>query len=138
MRALLLTCLAVGLTGCTIERLGPPSVVMTQPIPVKARDVQVFETASAVAAPFSVVEELFVKDDGDDLPRTLESQLRVMAGARGANAIIMDPLNRRLNGTRVVVGLTLDKPFKYYKATAIWIGDGPKPEKYLGTLGGGK
>lgn len=61
-----------------------------------------------------------------------------MAGARGANAIIMDPLNRRLNGTRVVVGLSLDKPFKYYKATAIWIGDGSRPEKYLGTIGEGR
>lgn len=87
---------------------------------------------------FTVVGELFVKDNGDDLPRVLESQLRVMAGARGANAIIMDPLNRRLNGTRVVVGLSLEKPFEYYKATAIWIGDGPRPERYHGTLGGDK
>ena len=134
MRASLVTCLAVGLTGCTIERVGPPSVVMTQPIRVDARDVQVFETADLVKGRFSVVDELFVKDDGGDLPRVLESRLRVMAGARGANAIILDPLNRRLNGTRVVVGLSLDKPFRYFNATAIWVGDGPRPEKYLGTL----
>lgn len=138
MRVLVVTCLAVGLTGCTIERIGPPGVVMTRPIRVKANDVQVFETAELVRGRFSVVDDLFVKDNGDDLPRELESRLRVMAGARGANAIIMDPLNRRLNGTRVVVGLSLEKPFKYYKATAIWIGDGPRPEKYLGTLGGGR
>lgn len=136
MRALLVTCLAVVLSGCTIERVGPPGVVMTRVVRVKASDVKVFQVADVVKDRFSVVDDLYVTDNGDDLPRVLEGRLRVMAGARGANAIIMDPLNRRLNGTRIVVGPTLDDPFKYYRATAIWIGDGPRPEKYLGTLGG--
>lgn len=69
MQALLVTCLAVGLTACTIERVGPPGVVMTHPIRVKARDVQVFETADLVKGRFSVVDDLFVEDNGDDLPR---------------------------------------------------------------------
>ena len=137
MRALLIIGLAVGVSGCTIERIGPPGIVMTRAVRVNASDVRIFETATLVKSSFSVVEDVFVKDDGNVLPRELERQLRVMAGARGANALIMDPLNRRLNGTRAVVGPSFNEPFEYFKATAIWIGDGPRPEKYLGTLGGG-
>jgi len=97
--------------------------------------VKVFQSAADVKDHFSVVDTVFVKDDRQTLPRVLERQLRVMAGARGANAIITDPLNRRLNGTRVDLRPTLDNPFDYFSATAIWIGDGEPPRKYLGTLG---
>jgi len=138
MRASFVACLIVVLPGCTIERVGPPGVVMTQSVRVKARDVKIFQTADMVQNRFSVVEDIYVTDNGDELPRVLEDRLRVMAGARGANAIIVHPLNRKLNGTRITVGPTLDDPFKYYRATAIWIGEGPRPERYLGTLGGGR
>jgi hypothetical protein len=135
MRLLMVPGLAVLLSGCAIERVGPPGVVMTRAVRVKARDVKVFASADMVKDRFVVVDDVFVKDNGDDLPREMESRLRVMAGARGANAIILHPLNRRLNGTRVVTGLRLDNPFEYFRATAIWIGNGRRPEKYLGTLG---
>ena len=82
-----------------------------------------------------MVDTIFVKDDGQTLPRVLERQLRVMAGARGANAIITNPLNRRLNGVWVDLQPTLDNSFDYFSATAIWIGDGEPPQKYLGILG---
>ncbi|MEG3170601.1 hypothetical protein U1708_00080 [Sphingomonas sp. ZB1N12] len=123
------------LSGCTVERIGPPGVTLTRPIRVKSEEVKVFQSAADVKDHFSVVDTVFVKDDGQTLPRVLERQLRVMAGARGANAIITDPLNRRLNGTRVDLRPTLDNSFEYFSATAIWIGDGEPPRKYLGTLG---
>lgn len=127
---------AILLSGCTVERVGPPGVALTRPIRVRSEEVKVFQNVADVKGHFSVVDTVFVKDDGQTLPRVLERQLRVMAGARGANAIITDPLNRRLNGTRVDLRPTLDNPFDYFSATAIWIGDGEPPQKYLGTLGG--
>lgn len=137
MRRLLLAGLALGLSGCAIERIGPPGAVLTRAIRVKASDVQVYAAANEVAGQYAIVEDLFVSDDGDELPRVLEERLRIMAGARGANAIIMHPLNRRLDGTRIVNGLALDDPLKYYRATAIWMCSGPPPEKVLGTIGAG-
>ncbi|MEG8055394.1 hypothetical protein QP150_00180 [Sphingomonas sp. 22L2VL55-3] len=137
MRTTLLITMAISLSGCTIERIGPPGVVLTRPIRVPAKDVQVFKTLAEVKGRFTVIDSIFVKDDGKTTPELLERDLRVIAGARGANAIITDPLNRTPNGLRVDLRPTLDDPFKYYSATAIWIGDGERPEKYLGTLGGG-
>ena len=99
--------------------------------------MQVFKTLAEVKGRFTVIDSIFVKDDGKTTPELLERDLRVIAGARGANAIITDPLNRTPDGLRVDLRPTLDDPFKYYSATAIWIGDGERPEKYLGTLGGG-
>ncbi len=127
---------AVLLSDCTIQRIGPPGVIVTGPIRVKAQLVQVFKSAADVMGHFSVVDRVWVKDDGDTFPRALERQLRGLAGARGANAIITDPFNRELNGTRVDLRPTLDKLFEHFSATAIWIGDGARPEKQLGTLGG--
>lgn len=138
MRPMLVIATAISLSGCTVERIGPPGVVLTRPIRVQAKDVQVFESMAEVKGRFRVVDTIFVKDDGKDTPHLLERELRELAGARGANAIVTDPLNRKPNGTRVDLRLTLDDPFKYFSATAIWIGDGKRPEKYLGTLGGGK
>ncbi|BCA62726.1 hypothetical protein HMP09_1960 [Sphingomonas sp. HMP9] len=125
---------AILLSSCAVERIGPPGVALTQPVRVKAQDVQVFKAAADVKGHFSVVDKVWVKDDGDTLPRVLERHLRALAGARGANAIITDPLNRQLNGTRVDLRPTLDNPFEYFSATAIWIGEGERPEKHLGTL----
>ena len=127
-----ITATAIALSGCTIERVDPPGVMVTRPIRVQARDVQVFETMAEVKGRFSVVDSIYVKDDGKTDPQLLERELRDLAGARGANAIVTDPLNRKLNGTRVDFRPTLDDPFDYFSATAIWIGDGERPEKYLG------
>ena len=137
MKIALVIAMTISLSGCTIERVGPPGVVLTRPIRVHGKDVQVFETMAEVKGRFQVVDSIYVKDDGKTDPQILERELRDLAGARGANAIITDPLNRKLNGTRVDLRLTLDDPFKYFSATAIWIGEGERPEKYLGTLGGG-
>lgn len=136
MRGLSLGLAVLFTTACTIERVGPPGVVLTRPIRVRASQVQVYETASMVPGQFSVVDDLDIKDDGAELPRVLEKQLRELAGGRGANAVILDPLNRKPNGTRVVTGLTLDDPFTHFRGTAIWVGDGPRPVTNLGTLGG--
>ena len=136
MRALIGMAVCFAATGCAIEKLSPPGVVMTRAIAVHPRDVKVFADLVDVPARYSVVEEVWIKDDGDMSPREMASRLRVQAGARGANAIVMNKLNRRDNGTRVDLNLRLDDPFDYYSATAIWIGAGERPEKYLGTLGG--
>ncbi len=102
--------LASGLGGCTVERPGPPGW-------------------------FVSVEEIWVRDDGDELPRVLESRLRTNAGALGANGIVLHPNNRRENGTRVDLDVTLDDPFDYFRATAIWIGEGQPPQIPLGRKG---
>lgn len=136
MKTWLVTAVATLLCGCAIEHVGPPGVTLTRPIRVKAEDVLVFKSAAEVEHHFTVIDSVWVKDDGDSLPRALERQLRELAGSRGANAIITDPLNRQLNGTRVDLTPTLNDPFKYFSATAIWIGEGSPPEKYLGTIRG--
>jgi len=130
--------LMASLSGCMVERIGPPGVVLTRPVRVSPRDVRVFASAAMVPGPYRVVDEVFVKDDGDSQPRVLERHLRELAGARGANAIILDPMNRTPNGLRVDLRPTLDRPFEYFRARAIWLGAGPRPETYLGTLGGAK
>lgn len=111
---------------------------MTRAHTVPARDVRVFEPADMVRQGFWVVEELTVRDDGEANIAELQRDLRVMAGARGANALVLHPMNRRPNGTRVVVGPSLGDPFEQYRATAIWIGDAPPPVRQLGLLGGGQ
>lgn len=135
MREVLLGVAALSMAGCTIERLGPPDVVLTRPVRVKASEVRVFETAALVPGQFSVIDDLDIKDDGTETPRALEKRLRELAGSWGANAIILGSLNRKPNGTRVVTGLTLDDPFKHFRGTAIWIGDSPRPVTDLETLG---
>lgn len=123
-------------SGCTVERIGPPGITMTRPVAVKPRNVLVFGETQRVPGPFSIVEEIYVKDDGDKSVEELERDLRSQAGARGANAILLHPLNRKDNGTRVKLGIHLDDPFDYYRATAVYMGPGPRPEIYLGALGG--
>lgn len=136
MRGLSLGLAVLFTTACTIERVGQPGVVLSRPIRVKVSQVRLYETASMVPGQFSVVDDLDIKDDGAELPRVLEKRLRELAGGRGANAVILDPLNRKPNGTRVVTGLTLDDPFTHFRGTAIWVGNGPRPVTNLGTLGG--
>lgn len=136
MKGLLLGIVMVAVTACTVERVGPPGVALIRPVRVKASEVRVFEAAALVSGQFSIVDNLDIKDDGTETPRALEKRLRELAGGRGANAVILDPLNRKPNGTRVVTGFRLDDPFKHFRGTAIWIGDGPRPVINLGTLGG--
>lgn len=93
-----------------------------------------YENAAVVRGPFVVVDESSINEDGTELPRVLEKRLRTLAGARGANAIILHPLNRKPNGTRVITGITLDDPFKHFRARAIHMGSGPQPVQHLGTL----
>ena len=135
MKMLALAGFTAALSGCAIERIGPPGVALTRPVHVHARDVSVFRDAAMIRNRFSVVDQVFIKDDGETLPRVLEKRLRELAGARGANAIILDSMNRPENGTGVDLRVTLDKPFEYFQATAIWIGDGPPAQEHLGTIG---
>ena len=135
MKTTLVVGCALALSGCAIEKVGPPGVTLTRPIRVKGRDVQVYRSAAEIPGRFSVVEPIWIKDDGETPPDVLERQLRQMAGARGANAIITDASNRRPNGTRVDLRPTLDNPFDYFSATAIWLGEGEQPQQRLGTLG---
>lgn len=127
--------LAPLLAGCAVERVGPPGVTLTRPVRVEARHVRAFHRLADVEGRYSVVDDVFVEDDGVTAPRILERRLCELAGARGANAIVPDPLNRPLNGTRIDLRPTFDKPFQYFSATAIWIGDGERPVKDLGALG---
>ena len=126
----------LALAGCTVEKISPPGIVLTRPIAVKPRNVQVFQDVAQVPRPHSVVEKIWIKDDGALYPDEMLSQLRVKAGAIGANAIVLDPTNRRDNGTRIDLKLRFDNPFDYFSGTAIWIGPGERPETYLVTIGG--
>lgn len=122
-------------SGCTVERIGPPGVAMTRPYAVRPAEVAVFPTADMVRGPFYIVEEVTTEDDGERSIGELDRDLRVQAGARGANAIILHPMNRRPNGTRVVIGLQSSDVFADYRATAIWLGDNPPRVRNLGGPG---
>lgn len=135
-RLLSLGCALLLVTACTIEHVGPPGIVLTRSIRIKPSEVNVYETASTVPGPFSIVDDLDIKDDGTEQPRVLEKRLRELAGDRGANAVILDPLNRKPNGTRIVIAPAIDNPFGHFRGTAIWLGDGPRPVINLGTVGG--
>lgn len=128
-----LSLLAAALTigGCTIQRIDDGGPFATRPVTVPAKDVAVYQRLEDVPGPYTVVEEVFVKDDGEALIRELESTLRVKAGARGANAIILAQTNRRPNGVRTNFEVGLDNPFDYYSATAIWVGEGRPPVKVI-------
>ena len=134
MKWCVVAAMSVVLAGCSVQHVGPPGVTLTRAVKVKARNVMVYNEFQAVPGRYAVVEEVFVKDDGSMSPEEMASNLRVQAGARGANAIVMSVTNRRNNGLRIDTRVRLDNPFDYYSATAIWIGDGPRPETYLGTL----
>lgn len=138
MKLVLVAVLATSLAGCSVERIGAPGVTLTRVVPVKARDVQVFENAAAVPGAYTIVETVWVKDTDEDSPRAMRDRLRVIAGARGANAVILAASNREDNKLRVDLRPSFDDPFEYYQGTAIWLGEGEPPVKYLGTLGGAK
>ena len=122
---------SIALTACTVMRIDDGTPFATRPIAVKASAVAVYERPEDTRGPYTEVDSVFVKDDGDTLPRELEKRLRVMAGARGANAIVLAKTNRKLNDFRTYVGIALDNPLDYYSATAVWIGAGPPPVKVL-------
>jgi hypothetical protein len=105
---------------------------LSRPYKVPARDVKVFTSFAELSGRHSIVDEVWIKDEGDLSPEEMEKQLRVQAGARGANAIVMGKYNRRDNGTRIILDVRLDNPFDYFKGTAIWIGEGQRPVKILG------
>lgn len=138
MKALLIVSLGVVASGCTVERIGPPGVALTRVVAVPAGDVLVFQAAGDLPSRHVVVEEVWIKDDGEMSPREMESRLRVQAGARGANAIVLHSTNRRDNGFRVDLKLRFDNPFDYYSATAVWIGEGEPQVRNLGTFIGGR
>lgn len=121
--ALLVVFMPSALIGCTVEHIAPPNGIVSRVASVNPRDVSVYETLDVVPGAITVIEELSVQDDGDESLRSLEEQLRVMAGARGANAIVLDPFNRRDNGTRVVLGPIRDQLFTSFRGTAIKKGE---------------
>ena len=127
--------LAAALSGCTVERVGDAGATVTRPVIVKARDVAVFANQAAVPGTYSVVEEVWVKDTGEDSPQAMRDRLRVMAGARGANGLILAATNREDNTLRVDLRPTLDNPFEYYSATAIWLREGERPVRVLESNG---
>ena len=122
---------SITLSACTVMRIDDGTPFATRPIAVKASNVAVFERPEDIRGPYTEVDSVFVKDDGDTLPRVLEEQLRVMAGARGANAIIMATTNRKLNDNRRPAFIALDDSFDHYSATAVWIGADAPPVKVL-------
>ncbi len=129
-RVLLSVVLLAGLAGCRIENVGPSGITATRPVYVHERDVQVYRSFKEVRGHYTVVDDIWVDDDGVTPSDKLVWQLRVIAGGRGANAIVLDGFNRNDGKSSVAVGFSLDdKPTA--RAVAIWIGDGPPPERKL-------
>ncbi len=122
---------SMAIAGCTVSRIDDGTPFATRPIAVKASNVAVFERWEDIRGPYTEVDSVFVKDDGDTLPRVLEEQLRIMAGARGANAIVLAHTNRKPNGNRRPPFIALDDSLDHYSATAVWIGAGAPPVKVL-------
>lgn len=131
LRILVLALSALLIGGCTIEKIADGGPAITRSIKVPARDVAVYANASEVPGRYIVVEEVWVKDDGDSLPKVLEGYLREIAGSKGANALILAPTNRKLNGTRVDLRVQFDNPFDYFAGTAIWVGEGVPPVRII-------
>ncbi len=129
MYVLVLSVCSIG--GCAIEKITDGGPAMTRSIKVPARDVAVYANATDVPGRYTVVEDVWVKDDGNSLPKVLERDLREIAGAAGANAVILASTNRKLNGTRVDTRFQLDNPFDYFAGTAVWVGDGAPPVKVI-------
>ena len=126
----------IGLTGltlssCTIERISPQGLTQERPYTVPTRDVKVFASFDEVPGRHEIVDEIWIKDEGDLSPEEMEKQLRGQAGARGANAVVMGKDNRRNNITRVILDVRLDDPFDYFQGTAIWVGESKRPLKIL-------
>lgn len=131
MKGFIIGLAGLTLGGCAIERISPEGLTLSRPYTVPTRDVLVFASFDEVPSRYSFVDEVWIKDEKDSSPEEMEKQLRVQAGARGANAIVMAKDNRRNNGTRVILDVRLDDPFDYFSSTAIWIGEGKRPVKIL-------
>lgn len=126
-RSIFAACALITLNGCAVQKIAEGGPALTKVTKVPGGKVVTFRTASQVPAPYRVIEEVWVRDDGDTLPKVLERNLREVAGARGANGLILASTNRELNGTRVDLKVRLDDPFKYFAGTAVWIGKSPQP-----------
>ncbi len=124
VRIFVLAFLACSTSGCAIEKIADGGPSMTRSVKVPTRDVAVYANALDVPGRYTVVEEIWVSDDGRSLPTVLERDLRAIAGARGANAVILASTNRKLNGTRIDTQVQLDNPFDYFAGTAVWVGEG--------------
>lgn len=120
------------LGSCAIERILPEGLTLSRAYTVPTRDVQVFASFDDIPGRHSIVDEVWVKDEGNLSPEEMEKELRVQAGTRGANAVVMGKYNRRNNGTRIIFDVRLDNPFDYFQGTAVWIGEGERPVKILG------
>jgi hypothetical protein len=129
-RTLFALTIVATLAGCRIESIGPQGVTVTRPVYVNARDVQVYLKLKDVPGHYTVIEDIAVDDDGATPSDALVYKLRVMAGGLGANAIVLDSLNRDDHRSSVAVGISLDdKPVA--RAAAIWIGEGSPPVRQL-------
>jgi hypothetical protein len=131
LRILMLALSVCSFGGCTIEKIADGGPALTRSVKVPAREVAIYTSASDVPARYTVIEDVWVKDDHETLPKELERDLREIAGARGANAVILASTNRKLNGTRVDWHVRLDNPFNYYAGTAVWIGERSPPVTVL-------
>ena len=130
-RLFIVTCSICLLTGCAVETIADSEPKVTRVAKVPARNVVTYRSASEIPGQYTVIEDVWVKDDGDTLPRVLERDLREAAGARGANALILASTNRQLNGLRIDLRVRLDNPFDYYAGTAVWVGAKPAPVSIL-------
>ena len=127
----------IGLTGltlggCTMERISPEGLTLERPYTLPARDVKVFASFDEIQGRHEIVDDVWIRDNQDLSPEEMEKQLRIQAGARGANAVVMSRYNRNINGTRIILNARSDNPFEYFQGTAIWVGDGERPVKILG------
>ena len=118
------------LAGCRIENVGPQGITATRPVYVNARDVQVYERLQDVPGHYTVIEDIWVDDDGVTPSDVLVQKLRVRGGGLGANAIVLDGFNRADHRSGTAFGFSIDdKPVA--RAKAVWIGAGPPPVRKL-------
>lgn len=132
MKRIIIGLAGLTLGGCTIERISSEGLTLERPYAVPTRDVKVFASFDEVPGRHEIVDDVWIKDDQYLSREEMEKQLRVQAGARGANAVVMSRYNRRDNGTRTLLDVRSDNPFDYFQGTAIWVGEGKRPLKILG------
>lgn len=124
--------LAAGvLGGCSVQKIADGGPALTRTIKVPADEVVTYNSASDIVGRYEIVEDVWLKDDGSSSPEILERNLREVAGARGANGLILAATNRKANGVRIDTKVRLDNPFDYFAGTAVWVGDTPRRVKLI-------
>lgn len=125
-RLLPLAPLALAAAACTVVEAGPEATRLAEAPIARPGAMPVFSDLANVPGYMTVVGEVRVANAGRPVAE-VEQDLVQLARARGANAIVLHPFNRRALNVDYAVGAGIDDPFRYSSATAIRMEPTPSP-----------